>query len=91
MTKKYLVEKKCEHIENSKLLYYSYYRQDIHVNNHLTGEVSSMLSLSVIDCGFDPWTVQTKDYMKLVFAAEHTIWRSKSKDWLAWNQDNVSK
>ena len=75
MTKKYLVEKKCEHIENNKLLYYSYYRLDIHVNNHLTGEVCSMLSLSVVDCGFDPWTVQTKDYEIGIchFATEHTI------------------
>ena len=37
--------------------------------------------------------VQTKNYKIGVccFSAKHTALRSKSKDWLAWNQDNVSE
>jgi hypothetical protein len=26
----------------------------------------------------------------LIFAARYTVLRSKSKDWLVWNEDNVS-
>jgi hypothetical protein len=29
--------------------------------------------------------------MKLVFVASHAALRRKRKDWLAWNQDNVSE
>jgi hypothetical protein len=35
----------------------------------------------------------TKDYEigNCCFSAKHTALRRKSKDWLAWNQDNVSE
>ena len=48
----------------------------------------SMLSLTAVDCRFD--IGQTKDYKVGIwwFSARHTVFRSKSKDWLAWNQDN---
>ena len=38
-------------------------------------------------------TGQTKDYRIGIccFSAKHTALRRKSKDWLAWNQDNVSE
>ena len=45
------------------------------------------------DCGFESRSSQTKDY-QLVFVtynAKHPELRRKSKDWLAWNQDNVSE
>jgi hypothetical protein len=29
--------------------------------------------------------------IKLVFAAKHAVLRRKNKDWLPWNQNNVSE
>jgi hypothetical protein len=52
-----------------------------------------MLTSSVVDRGFDLWSGQTKDYKIGVccFSAKHAALRSKSKDGLAWNQNNVSE
>jgi hypothetical protein len=52
-----------------------------------------VLSSSVVDRGFEPRSGQTKDYKIDIccFSAKHTALRSKSKDWLAQNQNNVSK
>ena len=53
----------------------------------------SVLALNVIDHGFKPRSGQTKDYKIGIccFSAKHaTLW-GKSKNWLAWNQDNVSE
>ena len=43
--------------------------------------------------GFQPQLVQTKDYNIDIchFCAKHATLRSKSKDWLALNQYNVSE
>jgi hypothetical protein len=53
----------------------------------------SMLSSSVVDCDLVPWSSQTKDYEigTCCFLAKHATLRNKSKDWLAWKQDNVNK
>ena len=53
----------------------------------------SVLVSSAVDCGFEPWSGQTKDYKIGIccFSAMHTALRSKSKDWLARNQNNVSE
>ena len=53
----------------------------------------SVLTSSVVDRGFEPWSGQTKDYNIGIccFSAKHTALRRKSKDWLAQNQDNVSE
>jgi homospermidine synthase len=51
----------------------------------------SMLALSVIDSGFEPWSGKTKDYKIGSFSAKHAALRRKSKDWLARNQNNVSE
>jgi hypothetical protein len=47
----------------------------------------------VVDRGFEPRSGQTKDYQIGIccFSAKHASLRSKSKDWLARNQDNVSE
>ena len=52
-----------------------------------------VLASSVVDRGFDPWSGKTKDYKIGVccFSAKHAALRSKSKDWLSRNQDNVSE
>jgi hypothetical protein len=52
----------------------------------------SMLTSGEVDRGFGPWSGQTNDYKIDVscVSAKHTALRSKSKNWLAWDQDNVS-
>ena len=53
----------------------------------------SVLASGVVDRGFEPWSGQTKDYQIGIccFSAKHAALRRKSKDWLDWNQDNVSE
>jgi hypothetical protein len=50
-------------------------------------------SLSVVDCGVEPRSGQTKDYKlgHCCLLAKLAALRSKSKDWLPRNQDNVSE
>jgi hypothetical protein len=52
-----------------------------------------MPSFLVVDRGFEPWYDETKDYEIGIccFPTNHAALRSKSKDWLAPNQDNVTK
>jgi hypothetical protein len=53
----------------------------------------SELASCVVDRGFEPRSGQTKDYHIGIwcFSAMYTALRSNSKDWLVWNQENVSK
>jgi hypothetical protein len=53
----------------------------------------SVLASRAVDRGFEPLSGQTKDYNIGIccFSAKHAALRSKSKDWLAWNQNNVSE
>ena len=55
--------------------------------------IVAVLISNAVDCGFEPRLCQTKDYEIGIccFSAKHTALRSKSKDWLAWNQNNVSE
>ena len=51
------------------------------------------MCLSAVDRGLDSQSGQIK-YSKIgirYFSSKHAALRSKSKDWLAWNQDNVSE
>jgi hypothetical protein len=50
-----------------------------------------MLASSVVECGLESQSGQTKNYKIGIccFSTKHTALRRKSKDWLAWNQDNV--
>ena len=60
--------------------------------NHNGGIMVSMLASCAVDHGFEPRSDQTKDYKIGIccFSAKHAGLRRKTKDWLAWNQDNVS-
>jgi hypothetical protein len=60
--------------------------------SHIGGVLVSMLAFSVVDRGFVPWSGKTKDYETDIccFSAKHAALRKKSKDWLAWNWDNVT-
>jgi hypothetical protein len=61
--------------------------------NNVIGVMVSVLTSSAVDHGFKPWSGRTKDYVIGIccFSTKHTVLRSKSKDWWAWNQDNVTK
>jgi hypothetical protein len=52
-----------------------------------------MLTSSAADRGFESQSGQTKYYRISIccFTAKHTTLRSKNKDWLAWNQNNMSE
>jgi hypothetical protein len=53
----------------------------------------SMLASSTVDRGFEPRSGKTKDYKIGIccFSAKHAALMSKSNDWLAQNQNNVSE
>ena len=55
--------------------------------------MDSMLASSAVDCVFKHRSGQTKDYKIGIcfFSAKHATLRSKSKDWLVQNQNNVSE
>jgi hypothetical protein len=60
--------------------------------NSVDGVMFSVLAPSVVDCGFAPRSVQTKYYEIVIFfclSAKHAVLRSKSKDFLAQNQNKV--
>jgi hypothetical protein len=61
--------------------------------NRISGVMLSVRTSSVVDRGIKLWSGQTKDYEigMCCFSAKHAALRRKSKDWLAWNQDNVSR
>jgi hypothetical protein len=53
----------------------------------------SVLASSLIDCGYELRSCQTKEYIIGIccFSANNAALRRKSKDWLARNQNNVSE
>ena len=53
----------------------------------------SVLVSNAVDCGFDPMSGQSKDYnIDIRYSStKHSALMSKSKDWLAQNQNNVSE
>ena len=63
------------------------------LKKRISVEMVSMLYSSAVDRWFESRSGQTKDYIIGIccFSAKHAALRRKSKDWLAWNQDNVSK
>jgi hypothetical protein len=69
--------------------------------NNMWSSLSVTCDRSVVAClprmqwivGFDPWSNQTKGNTIGIccFSTKHPVFRSKNKDWLAWNRDNVSE
>jgi hypothetical protein len=51
------------------------------------------MTMSAVYFGIEPRSDQTKDYKIGIcfFSAKHAVLRSKWKDWLAQNQNNVSR
>ena len=65
---------------------YGYY-----IVNRIGGEMVSVLVASTLDREIEPLSGKTKHYKTGMrcFSAKHTTLRSKSKDWLVRNQNNV--
>ena len=61
--------------------------------NRISGVMVSVLASCAVDREFEPRLGQTKVYEIGIccFSAKHASLRSKSKDWLARNQNNVSE
>jgi hypothetical protein len=61
--------------------------------NHIGDVMVSMLILSVVDRRFEPHSDKTKDNNIGIccISTKYTALRSKSKDWLTRNQENVSE
>jgi hypothetical protein len=55
--------------------------------------MGSVLASSAVYRGFEPRSGQTKDYKIGIccFSTKHAALRSKSKEWLARDQNNVSE
>jgi hypothetical protein len=66
---------------------------NLNFQNRIGGVIVCVLTLSVIDGGFEPQSHQAKDYKIGIycFSAKHATLRVKSKDCLAQNQNNVSE
>ena len=62
-------------------------------SNCISGVMVNVLALSAVDRGFEPRSGITRDYKIGIccFSAKHASLRGKSKDWLVWNQSNVSE
>jgi hypothetical protein len=61
--------------------------------NCIGGVMVGMLASSAVDRGFEPRWGKTKEYKigMCCFSAKQAALRRKSKDWLAWKQNNVSE
>ena len=61
--------------------------------NRIAGEMVNVLVSRAVDCGFEFRSGQTKDYKIGIccLSAKHEILMRKSKNWLPWNQDNMSE
>ena len=61
--------------------------------NRIGSGMVSVLASSAVGRGVEPRLDQTKDYKigMCCFSSKHAALRSKSKDELAWYQDNVSE
>ena len=59
--------------------------------NRIAGVMVSVLASNAVECGFELRSNQPKDYKISIccFSAKHASLSTKSKDWLARNQDNV--
>jgi hypothetical protein len=60
---------------------------------HIGGVTISVFSTSAVDRGLDPRVGQIKDYEIGIwcFSTKHTSLKKNGKEWLARNQDTVSR
>ena len=64
-----------------------------HENNRTAGIMVNVRTSSAVDRASEPQSGQTQDYKIGIcyFSAKHAALSSKSKDWFARNQNNVSE
>jgi hypothetical protein len=64
-----------------------------HLKNRIGGVMVSVYASSAVDRGLEPWSGQTIDNEigMCCFSAKNASLRTKSKDWLTRNQNNVSE
>ena len=62
-------------------------------SNLINGVMVNVLALSVVDRGFEPRSGKARGYKIGIccLSAKHASLRVKSKDWLVWNQSNMSE
>ena len=65
----------------------------LHAASYNTNRIGGVIVSSAVDRGFEPRSGHTKDYTNWYcnFSGKHAALRSKSKDWSARNQGNVSE
>ena len=73
--------------------FFIFFPEFLSLRNRIGGVMIIVLSSTVVDRGFAPRSDQTKDYTIGIccFSTKHAALRSKRKDWLARNQNNVSE
>ena len=59
--------------------------------HRIGGVMVSLLTLSVVDRGFQPWPGETKDYKTCCFTAKHVPLKCNNKYGFGQNQDNESE
>jgi hypothetical protein len=75
------------------VIHISHFNHLLWIYSRIVGVMVSVLATSAVDRGFEPQSGKTKDYKIGIccFSAKNAALRSKSKDWLARNQNNVSE
>ena len=73
--------------------FFSTIQPTIYLTNCICGEMVSVPASSAVNCWFKPQSCRTKNYKIGIcfFSAKHAVLRSKSKYWLARNQNYVSR
>ena len=79
--------------DNKKKLIKKINKNKMEIGNRMGSVMVSVLASSVIDCGYELQSCQTKEYKISIccFSAKNAALRKTNKDWLARNQNNVSE
>jgi hypothetical protein len=80
-------------LKDNKKFWLKNNKNKIKIENRIGSAMVSVLTSSAIDCGYDLRSCQTKEYTISIccFCAKNAALRTKSKDWLDRNQNNVSE
>ena len=75
------------------IMIYLFIKNSAESSPRIGGVIVNVLASNVVDRGFEPRSGQTKDYITVIacLSARHSALRSKGKEWLTRNQDNMSE
>ena len=75
------------------IMIYLFIKNSAESSSRIGGVIVNVLASNVVDRGFEPRSGQTKDYITVIacLSARHSALRSKGKEWLTRNQDNMSE